>query len=155
MPQFQPIADTRAQSGLPDNHKSSSTDMKKLNEAKPRGLVLRPPKLDVPDDTDPRKVEEVPAEPEMSEAESCRESARDGTRTTEKNSDEVGPMVRFDEPDNFKARKWSIANQALPQEGQLSKREIARLRTLILTSGIKAMEISLPCSGAQEAPWQG
>lgn len=142
MPQFQPVADTRAQPGLPDNHKSSSTDVKKLNEAKPRGLVLRPPKLDPPDDTNARKAEEVPpAEPEMSETESCRESARDGPRTTEKN-DEVGPMVRFDEPDNFKARKWSIANQALPQEGHLSKREVARLRTLILTSGIKAMEIS-------------
>ncbi|UZP33020.1 hypothetical protein NXS19_000836 [Fusarium pseudograminearum] len=72
----------------------------------------------------------------------CQESAKDGTRSTEKDLDEVMPMVRFDEPDNFRARKWSIANQPMPQEGRLSKREIARLRTLILTSGVKAMEIS-------------
>jgi hypothetical protein len=78
----------------------------------------------------------------MSEAESCQESAKDGTRGIEKESDEVMPMIRLDSPDNFRARKWSIANQPMPQESRLSKREIARLRTLILTSGIKAMEIS-------------
>ncbi|KAI1638788.1 hypothetical protein F4809DRAFT_233812 [Biscogniauxia mediterranea] len=40
-------------------------------------------------------------------------------------------------------RHWSISDRnPSPQRGQISKREIARLRTLILCSGIKAMEIS-------------
>ncbi|OTA84796.1 hypothetical protein M434DRAFT_83039 [Hypoxylon sp. CO27-5] len=41
------------------------------------------------------------------------------------------------------ARHWSISNQSPSiHEGQISRREVARLRTLILCSGIKAMEIS-------------
>ncbi|KAF4472502.1 hypothetical protein FALBO_583 [Fusarium albosuccineum] len=145
MPQFQPIADTHGQPGLSENHQSA-IDLKKLEESQPRVSIAKPPKLDVSglaSPVKPRKAEEAPpAEPDISETESCRESARDGTRATDKNGEDVTPMVRFNEPDNFKARKWSIANQPLPQEGQLSKREISRLRTLILSSGIKAMEIS-------------
>ncbi|KAI1448788.1 hypothetical protein F5Y02DRAFT_374694 [Annulohypoxylon stygium] len=41
------------------------------------------------------------------------------------------------------ARHWSISNRSPPQQGgQISRREVARLRALILCSGIKAMEIS-------------
>ncbi|KAI1204803.1 uncharacterized protein F4807DRAFT_317804 [Annulohypoxylon truncatum] len=41
------------------------------------------------------------------------------------------------------ARHWSISNRSpAPQGGQISRREVARLRALILCSGIKAMEIS-------------
>ncbi|KAM5355403.1 hypothetical protein ACJ41O_002049 [Fusarium nematophilum] len=145
MPQFQHVANTHSQSALVDDHKASP-DMNKSQGSQSRVTAIKPPKLDIPGISSAPKPQEVdeapPAEPEMSEAESCRESARDGTRNTEKNVDDMAPMVRFSEPDNFKARKWSIANQALPQEGRLSKKEIARLRTLILISGIKAMEIS-------------
>ncbi|RGP74792.1 hypothetical protein FLONG3_5903 [Fusarium longipes] len=137
MPQFQPIADTRGH---------STTDVKKKQSSPSRVNMTRPPPLDfssISSPVKPKEAEKVSAvEPALSEAESCQESAKDGTRGTEKESDEVTPMVRFDEPDNFRARKWSIANQPIPQEARLSKREIARLRTLILTSGIKAMEIS-------------
>ncbi|KAF4974157.1 hypothetical protein FZEAL_8922 [Fusarium zealandicum] len=145
MPQFQHVADTHGQSGLSDNQKSA-TDLKKLPGSSSRVNINKPLRLDVSgvsSTAKPHKVEEAaPVEPDVSESESCRESARDGNHPVEKNVEHVTPMVRFNEPDNFKARKWSIANQALPQQGRLSKREIARLRTLILTSGIKAMEIS-------------
>ncbi|KAI1459992.1 hypothetical protein F4805DRAFT_38627 [Annulohypoxylon moriforme] len=41
------------------------------------------------------------------------------------------------------ARHWSISNRSpSPQGGEISRREVARLRALILCSGIKAMEIS-------------
>lgn len=137
MPQFQPMADIRGQ---------STTDIKKTQPSMSRVNMTRPPPLDLSNTSSPAKAQEpekaFAAEPAMSEAESCQESAKDGTRSTEKDLDEVMPMVRFDEPDNFRARKWSIANQPMPQESRLSKREIARLRTLILTSGVKAMEIS-------------
>ncbi|PTB68246.1 hypothetical protein BBK36DRAFT_1115275 [Trichoderma citrinoviride] len=36
---------------------------------------------------------------------------------------------------------WSIADRGLPAQMKLSKREVARMRTLILSSGIKAMEL--------------
>ncbi|KAI1077662.1 hypothetical protein F5B20DRAFT_258167 [Whalleya microplaca] len=40
-------------------------------------------------------------------------------------------------------RHWSISDRSpSPQQAQISKREVARLRTVILCSGIKAMEIS-------------
>ncbi|WZH40413.1 uncharacterized protein QYS62_001346 [Fusarium acuminatum] len=137
MPQFQSVTET---------HSHSTTDMKKPPPPQPRVNVTQPPVLDVSDFTSPSKPQEVEkdsaVEPAMSEVEACQESAKDGPRVLEKGSDEFTPMVRFNEPDNFRGRKWSIANQAVPHEGRLSKREIARLRTLILTSGIKAMEIS-------------
>ncbi|KAI6769655.1 hypothetical protein HG530_004284 [Fusarium avenaceum] len=137
MPQFQSVAET---------HSHLATDMKKPPPPQPRVNVTQPPVPDVSDFTSPSKPQEVEkdsaVEPAMSEVESCQESAKDGPRVLEKESDEFTPIVRFNEPDNFRGRKWSIANQAVPHEGRLSKREIARLRTLILTSGIKAMEIS-------------
>ncbi|KAJ4271459.1 hypothetical protein NW762_000162 [Fusarium torreyae] len=137
MPQFQPMADT---------HGQSAADSKKLQHSQSRANSAKPLMLDVTGISSsgkPQEVERVAfVEPATPETESYQESAPDGTRATEKDNDEVALTVRFNEPDNFKARKWSIANQAIPQEGQLSKREIARLRTLILTSGIKAMEIS-------------
>ncbi|KAI0837589.1 hypothetical protein F5Y06DRAFT_270805 [Hypoxylon sp. FL0890] len=48
------------------------------------------------------------------------------------------------------ARHWSISNRSSsPHDGQISRREVARLRTLILCSGIKAMEISRRAHEAQ------
>ncbi|CVK83372.1 hypothetical protein FPRO04_00499 [Fusarium proliferatum] len=137
MPQFQPMAET---------HGQSATDVKKLQPSQSRVEVSKVPAPDISGISSPSKPQQVEkvtiVEPAMSEVESCQESVKDGPRISEREGDEAAPMVRFNEPDNFRARKWSIANQAIPQEGQLSKREIARLRTLILTSGIKAMEIS-------------
>ncbi|KAI0020718.1 hypothetical protein F4780DRAFT_343512 [Xylariomycetidae sp. FL0641] len=41
------------------------------------------------------------------------------------------------------SRQWSISDHSMaPQHGRMSKRELARVRTLILCSGIKAMEIT-------------
>ncbi|KAL4730647.1 hypothetical protein ACLX1H_002685 [Fusarium chlamydosporum] len=137
MPQFQPMSDT---------HSQSTIDVKKTQPSPSRANANRPPPLDfsgISSPAKPSEPEKVSAvEPAMSEVESYQDSAKDGTRGTDKEPDEAMPMVRFDEPDNFRARKWSIANQPVPQEVRLSKREIARLRTLVLTSGIKAMEIS-------------
>ncbi|CAG7561436.1 unnamed protein product [Fusarium equiseti] len=136
MPQFQPMADT---------HGQSKTDVRKRQPSPSRAHINRPPPLDISGISSPLKqeAEKVSAvEPAMSEAESCQESVKDDLRGTEKDSDEAIPIVRFDEPDNFRARKWSIANQPISQEVRLSRREVARLRTLVLASGIKAMEIS-------------
>ncbi|KAF4991382.1 hypothetical protein FGRMN_7881 [Fusarium graminum] len=137
MPQFQSVAET---------HSHSTTDMKKLQPSLSRIDVTQPPLHGVSGLVSPGKPQEVEkdsaVEPAISEAESNQESAKDATRALEKESDESIPVIRFNESGNFGGRKWSIAAQAIPHEGHLSKREIARLRTLILTSGIKAMEIS-------------
>ncbi|KAF5027592.1 hypothetical protein F66182_334 [Fusarium sp. NRRL 66182] len=145
MPQFQSMAETHSQSALAENHKPTA-DIKKPPPSQSHANAIKPPTLDLSGISSPGKPQEaekvVIVEPAMSETESYQESARGSLRATDKDNDEVAQIVRFNEPDNFKARKWSIANQAIPQQGQLSKREIARLRTLILVSGIKAMEIS-------------
>lgn len=45
---------------------------------------------------------------------------------------------------SLKSRQWSISDRssASPHRAQVSKREVARIRALILSSGIKAMEIA-------------
>lgn len=150
MPQFQHVSEVYGKPGMADQRRAPESGVQSAQSS--RLNLLKPPGLDVPN-TAPsaprRTVEEVlAANVEASESESCQESAPDGSRAGDKMPKAVTPMVRFNEPDNFRSRKWSIVDQVHPREGQFSKREIARLRTLILTSGIKAMEIA---RRAQEA----
>ncbi|KAK7430119.1 hypothetical protein QQZ08_003304 [Neonectria magnoliae] len=149
MPQFQQMSEVYEKSGVTDPRLAPESSPQSAQSS--RLHLTKPSKLDV--STTPsvphRAIEEVrAADVEASETESCQESAPGGARAGDKNPKSNTPMVRFDEPDNFKSRKWSIADQAHPQEVQFSKREIARLRTYLLSSGIKAMEIS---RRAQEA----
>lgn len=132
MPQFQPVADTRGQKTAPEGTQTQSHQKK-------RSDTSHLPKLDIAglsSDAPRRTIEQTRAlEPEMTE------SVQDAIKPTDKNLDVAVPTVRFSEPVDFRARKWSIANHGVSQKAQLSKRELARLRALILTSGIKAMEI--------------
>ncbi|KAH7155543.1 hypothetical protein B0J13DRAFT_545790 [Dactylonectria estremocensis] len=147
MPQFQPVSEVYGRSTTTDHRLAPESG---IHSAKSSRLNLSG--LEVPNKVPSvphRTVDEVlAANAEASESESCRESAPDSSRAGDKMPKSVTPVVRFSEPDNFRSRKWSIVDQAQPRECQVSKREIARLRTLILASGIKAMEIS---RRAQEA----
>ncbi|KAH6900367.1 hypothetical protein B0T10DRAFT_470386 [Thelonectria olida] len=145
MPQFQHVSETYTRPKPSDQRQApQASDSNVQSPKSSRGnLVIQPLKPDLPEvatSTRPNVPQDARDVTEPSEADSHRESAIDGAR--------VAPMVRFDEPDNFKTRKWTIADQALPRECRVSKREIARVRTLILTSGIMAMEVS---RRAQEA----
>ncbi|KAI5467390.1 hypothetical protein BGZ63DRAFT_345636 [Mariannaea sp. PMI_226] len=144
MPQFQPMSETYGRSGTIDQRVASESRLhtpqsSQSNLAKHNKLeVSKSVAYNRPGGT--QEVRDAVAEP--SEAESNQESTQSSARAMDKNSKLLVPVVRFDEPDNFKTRKWSIADQAAPRECQVSKRDIARMRTLILTSGIMAMEIS-------------
>ncbi|KAF7540232.1 hypothetical protein G7Z17_g12245 [Cylindrodendrum hubeiense] len=150
MPQFQHVSEVYGKPGVTDQKRApesgvQSAQSSRLNLIKPPGVDLASVAPSVPH----RTVEEVlAANAEASESESFQESVPSISRAGDKMPKTATPMVRFHEPDNFRSRKWSIVDQAHPRECQFSKREIARLRTLILTSGIKAMEIS---RRAQEA----
>jgi hypothetical protein len=57
----------------------------------------------------------------------------------------MNSAVSLSDRDNHHGRlpgqHWSIVDRGLPGQTKLSKREVARMRTLILSSGIKAMEL--------------
>ncbi|KAL7939508.1 hypothetical protein V8C35DRAFT_286866 [Trichoderma chlorosporum] len=57
----------------------------------------------------------------------------------------VNSALSLSDKDNHHGRlpgqHWSIADRGLPGQMRLSKREVARMRALILSSGIKAMEL--------------
>ncbi|KAH0494972.1 hypothetical protein TgHK011_008550 [Trichoderma gracile] len=57
----------------------------------------------------------------------------------------MNSAVSLSDRDNHHGRlpgqHWSIVDRGLPGQMKLSKREVARMRTLILSSGIKAMEL--------------
>ncbi|KAG6024003.1 hypothetical protein E4U41_001895, partial [Claviceps citrina] len=51
---------------------------------------------------------------------------------------------------SFRSRHWPVANRGTPTEStHLTRREIARMRALVLSTGVKAMEISRRAQEAQ------
>lgn len=99
---------------------------------------LKPPKLDVSAAPGSASLAPAPApapvqEPDGSDAESDQQSAADADRR---------PGDMLDKP-RSSSRHWSITDHnPAPQQTRLTKREVARMRALILSSGIKAMEIA-------------
>lgn len=88
----------------------------------------------------PRRV--GAGDPEAWETDSGQGSIADGARGREKRPDKA-EMVSSDASIQRQSRHWSMADLG-GQAGKtrLSRREIARMRALMLSSGIKAMEIS-------------
>ncbi|KAI0380181.1 hypothetical protein F5Y04DRAFT_257618 [Hypomontagnella monticulosa] len=121
----------------------------------PRFDRLKPPRIDIrnasPTSSDLKPVLKArfARDSDVSDAESHGRNSLDLTksRTASKDLSEIMPLPqlptdsrRLSQP----ARHWSISNRSpSPNDiSQLSRREVARLRALILCSGIKAMEIS-------------
>lgn len=147
MPQFQPLAEVQNKNAV-SNHQRANSELAKIQTSQTnqpsRFEALKPPKLDMeqPPSTvvPPIKVSRY-ADVEMSESESNRDSFPDGGKA--KDMDFNSMLVPgFHQRGRAPSRHWSITDQESPNAGQLSRRDIARLRALILTSGIKAMEIS-------------
>ncbi|KAI5917289.1 hypothetical protein F4810DRAFT_61981 [Camillea tinctor] len=120
---------------------------------------LKPPRIDI------RRASLTPSEPEqtesyvvadsdLSDADSRphdwrssrpRQASRELDNIMSLSSSQMPKRLQYSYPiaERTGGRHWSISDRnPSPQRGQISKREIARLRTLILCSGIKAMEIS-------------
>ena len=79
----------------------------------------------------------------MSESESRHGSVSDQVRDADKRLNDALAPPTYDEDGRRQSRHWSIADkECSTEQAQLSRREIARMKALILSSGIKALEIS-------------
>ncbi|KID75360.1 uncharacterized protein G6M90_00g059750 [Metarhizium brunneum] len=154
MPQFHPIQDpNRAHSA--DNSKVDlgSPDSANRSRQQSRIDMLRPPHFD------PRRASSSallgrrstkPGDSDISETESRQGSAPEGVGDAGNHlSSRLSSSRPEDDGRSFKNRPWSIADKATPTERtRLTRREIARMRALVLSTGVKAMEIN---RRAQEA----
>ncbi|OAR01640.1 hypothetical protein LLEC1_03143 [Akanthomyces lecanii] len=147
MPQFQhaPGASTET-----DIHKSASwagravqsNDSSRVDLLKSPQAGLRSPSMST---SPPRKVASRPGEPDFSEPESIKGHVPTGVRETDRRLNAIlGPSRRVERSERTRSRQWSIVDQGGRQveQSQLSRREMARVKTLVMSSGIKAMEIS-------------
>jgi hypothetical protein len=77
---------------------------------------------------------------DVSESESLLNNVPEGVRDADKR---LNSAISLSDKDNQHGRPlgqhWSIADRGLFSQGKLSKREVARMRALILSSGVKAM----------------
>ncbi|KAI1392895.1 uncharacterized protein F4822DRAFT_145723 [Hypoxylon trugodes] len=127
----------------------------------PRFDRLKPPRIDIRKASPPtsdlgRTKSRLIRDSDVSDAESrSRDSASygDKSRSISRDLNEVPALPAPEALQNRPrmgsrslsqgARHWSISNRSpSPKGGKISRREVARLRALILCSGIKAMEIS-------------
>ncbi|OAA40727.1 upf0183 domain containing protein [Beauveria brongniartii RCEF 3172] len=86
-------------------------------------------------------------EPDASEPDLSNGRVSTGVRETDRRLNAIlgdSSARRVDRNERTKSRQWSIADQGgrSVEQSQLSRREMARVKTLVLSSGIKAMEIS-------------
>ncbi|KAI0178939.1 hypothetical protein GGR52DRAFT_282114 [Hypoxylon sp. FL1284] len=123
----------------------------------PRFDMLKPPRIDIRKASPPTtELERTRSHhlrgSDFSDTETpSRSSARfDSSRRTSKDLNEILSLPPSKTRPRLgsrtlsqSARNWSISERSPSGQGaQISRREIARLRTLVLCSGIKAMEIS-------------
>ncbi|KAI2603783.1 uncharacterized protein GGS25DRAFT_434382 [Hypoxylon fragiforme] len=128
------------------------------NVKSPRFDRLKPPRIDIRKASPPERTKAwTHHDPDLSDAESRKRQSitfaeRPNEISPKKESDvsSIPPSQAISARPRLGsralsqgARHWSISNRgSSPQGNQISRREVARLRTLILCSGIKAMEIS-------------
>ncbi|OAA68940.1 hypothetical protein ISF_03315 [Cordyceps fumosorosea ARSEF 2679] len=149
MPQFQHASGSSADNSI---HKSASwtahgvqsSESSRVDLLKPPQAEVRSPSMST---SPPPNGASRPGESDVSEAESTKGRVPPGVRETDRRLNAIlGDPVsrRFDRSERTKSRQWSIADQGARQieRSQLSRREMARVKTLVLSSGIKAMEIS-------------
>ena len=113
--------------------------------------LLRPPRIHTRSDSSSASPQAQAhdskpggGESDISEAESWQGNVPDGVRNaaTRLSSATEGLQVD-DDGRSHKSRHWSIADKGtLNEEAPLTRREVARMRALILSSGVKAMEIN-------------
>ncbi|OTB05686.1 hypothetical protein M426DRAFT_319675 [Hypoxylon sp. CI-4A] len=159
MPPFKPTGPSHEKRESEDVDPLALTTSMSPPSRSPRFERLKPPRIDIRKASPPsteleRTKSRLLEEPEVSDAESrSRDSTTygDKQRTTSKDLVEIPilPAPQHRPPIGPRtlsqgARHWSIINRSPSPQAtqQISRREVARLRALILCSGIKAMEIS-------------
>ncbi|KAI0598971.1 hypothetical protein F4775DRAFT_134729 [Biscogniauxia sp. FL1348] len=159
MPQFKPTPHPTDKSSREMDLQSAGNSISRPPSRSARFDQLKPPRIDI------RRASLTTSELEQAESHAAHDSDLSDTDSRPHDSKNFRPRQASRELDNIMSlpssrtpqqfqysypmtertggRHWSISDRnPSPQRGQISKREIARLRTLILCSGIKAMEIS-------------
>lgn len=145
MPQFQHASELQKKPSFIDNQHLSPELTRPQSRQSPRFDLLKPPKIDIRNASEAsshRTTNINKNNSETSDAESHQDGPPVSKLEVSTRSSSMMAMPSFDQRDRSQSRHWSITDRDTPRRAQLSKREIARMRALILTSGIKAMEIS-------------
>ncbi|KAK3987725.1 hypothetical protein QBC44DRAFT_115424 [Cladorrhinum sp. PSN332] len=163
LPQFVSTTDYATS---PDGKLTAHPPAQPLSRRSSRFDLLKPPRIDVhnasPSQSPPPLVERRRELGSDAESQNFADTENDGAQPAEFNTDTT---LTYNEPRQFSSassvRHWSIANcgsgAPIPTSA-ISKREIARLRALLLSSGIQAMEMdrrakqSLPSSSCPKPP---
>lgn len=143
MPEFHHAPNALARSSSQDNHKEPSMDP---TTRKKSGELLSPPPMGIRSSSSsvsPQRKGSGLLESDFSEAESVQSRMLEGIRDANTRLNSVISIPDYD-TSHRKSRQWSIADDRHlhPDRTRLSRRDVARLRTLVLSSGIKAMEIN-------------
>ncbi|TQV96094.1 UPF0183 domain-containing protein [Cordyceps javanica] len=149
MPQFQHAPGTSDETGM----KKSATWTGRIIQSNESSRIdlLKPPQTEVrrpsKSTSPPPKASGRLEESDASELESTKDHVALQAHETDLQLNAIlgdSAARRLDRSERTKSRQWSIADQGGRQveRSHLSRREMARMKTLILSSGIKAMEIS-------------
>ena len=115
---------------------------------------LKPPRIDVKSASPTSSPNILPVgsgQGEASESGSYPQSVPDGVRAADHRLNDIVNGRQLDRKSRSQSRHWSITDTAqAPDRNRLSKREIIRMRALILSSGIKAMEIKRRAAAPQQ-----
>ncbi|KAM3463790.1 hypothetical protein NHJ6243_002977 [Beauveria neobassiana] len=149
MPQFQHAPGASSET---DNHKSvSSAGHRTQSNFSSRVELLKPPQTGTRSPSmstsPPPEAAGRLGEPDASQPDLSNGRVSTGVRETDRRLNAIlsdSSARRVDRNERTKSRQWSIADQGgrSVEQSQLSRREMARVKTLVLSSGIKAMEIS-------------
>ncbi|KAK4231210.1 hypothetical protein QBC38DRAFT_467145 [Podospora fimiseda] len=165
-PELPKFVSTTDYATSPDGKLTAHPPAQPLSRRSSRFELLKPPRIDVhnasPSQSPPPLVERQRELGSDAESRKVSDAGKDGIQPTESITHTT---LTHDKPRQFSsassARHWSIANRgsgAPIPTSTISKREIARLRALLLSSGIQAMEMDrrakepLPSSSCRKPP---
>lgn len=147
MPQFHHASDFHHDSGTDGSQKVGTSDGSGNHSYKSsRFDMLKPPQNDVRSPSSsvspPTDRPKCVGDSEISEAESVTANAAQRVRDADKRLNSAIALPNLHNENSSISRHWSITDHNGPiEQAPLSRREVARMRTLILSTGIKAMEI--------------
>lgn len=142
MPEFQHTPAALERAGAREGPKTSPPTAQSTAKSK----LLSPPQVGPRSSSSSlspqRGAKRGSGDADISEAESVQSRMLEGIRDANKRLNSAIALPPYN-VSHRKSRQWSIADDQnrVSQKTQLSRREIARLKTLVLSSGIKAMEI--------------
>lgn len=147
LPSFNPAADVNsALNGRADQNYAPQQGPRAPSRRSSRFDLLKPPRIASPQSSSPPPTEVIrPAQDLDATTDASRvPTYMDGVRAADARLNAVLSLPKPPRPysgDTKALRHWSITGTDMPLRAPLSKREAARLRALILSSGIRAKEI--------------